>query len=340
MSNLLETLGKNELISKSELEDYFYEVVNKKDVLFDYFADKPYKLVIKSFDKCDKLIHFNKNTNTYYFDLKRFNSRNIKMLKNPFEYNLTLLDYLHTMIADVELRKNIKNGCLYKIEPEVFICLVNEYIDKINAKNQLIRDNYSCIRTFQYNIDVLKVACNDYGLPQTYYDNYVNYSNNIIKQMVNKKGYSKLEEAILYENTPHTTFLDWIELHTYNKKIKNLFGDKVINKYNEAIDSFIRRGYIKISNTFTGKLKSIDYPSLKELKQLSNVSFNDKVNYLLKGYPGEDEEFLQQVPIMNKILFGKRLTKEELEYINGIQKVSITSVCNKLEEEQIQQLIR
>lgn len=142
MEKLLETLGKNELITKDQMIEYFDEAVNKKDVLFEYLADKPYKLEIGDTGKCKKLFHFDSKTNTYRFNLALFNMNNWDKFSNPFELNLYILDYLHTMIADVELRKAIKNGCLETFEPEAFVCLLHEYIDDFSGKSKLVRGNY------------------------------------------------------------------------------------------------------------------------------------------------------------------------------------------------------
>ena len=342
MEKLLETLGKNELINKDQMVEYFNEMANNKEVLFEYLADKPYKLEIGGDDKCKKLMHFDSKTNTYTFNLAWFNINHLDLLNDPYEHNLCILDYLHTMVADAELRKAIKNGCLYIFEPEAFVCIVHEYIDNFNARDRLVRSNYCDIRRYEYNIKALETACVKYGLPTAYYNNYVNYANQKIKKMSEKKRYSTLEEAMIYENTPISIFTDWLEIRKYGKEIKELFGEKVLEKYNQAIDLFIRRGYIKVSDTLFGKLNGVDYPSIKELKARDDLSFGEKVFKFHFGNYENNKEELSEAPIMNKLLFGKRLNDSDrstIDYAIDFE-IPITYLCDQLSNEEVNQNIR
>ena len=344
MEKLLETLGNNKLITKEQMKEYFDEIANNKEVLFDYLSDKPYKLEFDDNEKCKKLMHFDSKTNTYTFNLAWFNILHLDLLADPHEYNLYILDYLHTMLADIELRKNIKNGCLHLYEPEVFVCLVNEFIDPFNAKDKLVRNNYCSMRVFEYNTKALDEACKKYGLPRSYYDNYVAYSNNRIKEKVNKEGNSTLEEAILYENTPSTMllFTDFLELRKYKKEIIELFGEKVYKKYNTAVDLFMKRGYIKMAGTLYSKFMSMDYPTMKELKEKEDLNVLERFIISSFGRYENNEDELDNVPLMNKLLFGKRLNEDELETIDIIvdTQVPITYVCDQFSDEEVRNNVK
>ena len=147
---------------------------------------------------------------------------------------------------------------------------------------------------------------------------------------------------MIYENTPISIFTDWLEIKKYGKEIKELFGDEVLEKYNRAIDLFIRRGYIKVSDTLFGKLNSVNYPSIKELKARDDLSFGEKIFKFHFGSYENNKEELNNAPIMNKLLFGKRLNDKDrktIDYAIDFE-IPVTYLCNQLANEEVSQNIR
>lgn len=280
-------------MNKNFYEYFNYRTRNIKSNKYSLMIDKSNK------KNPDNEIVFEPDSCTYFVYKDEIIRHNFDKIYSNLDLEILILERINYVVADIKLKEEIYRETLLIRNPEVYICLINEYIDKNNTKD-IIASNYRVLKNIEYTIDVLRHASLAPEEMSKLYD-YILKSNKWILENTCYKFHrnSKLDEAIALENTPSSCNFNLNAFDNYSKKIESYFSKEILKKYNIALKSFIERNYIYYSRI--------------------NSLFNfDKDNNLLE-----------------KLLFGKRITKDEYNILLSYSKIGypildyVNNQCSK-----------
>lgn len=293
MQNIFKKIGDSkEILNENDIFTYFYFMRNKLKESFDLSYEKNYTLKI-TYSGDDDDVVFNEEKNEFQLNLGgiiekyslSFEEINEEAEKQNIEtINKKIIEKLNIILSEINLNYELATGDIAKISPEFYICAINE--SYLNNNIKPVRDNYLRLMAAHYTSEILENCItykNGMRISKNMYD--VDVNNYILNTFFKKKTYYPLETGIINDSTPESPLMQ----RTINDKdlkdyIINKYGRNAVKYYSEALDNFIKRGYLRISNTIYSHFHCSQIESIEDLNNNS---------------------------LFNKLLFGQRLTDEE-----------------------------
>lgn len=223
-------------ISKEELKEYFDSRIKTYKLL----VEDNYDLEIISNEDNNSVINYNFKNHKFTLNTMALCKKYMNSINNIFDLNIILLRHINFIIAKIELNRDLENGIMHLVEPEAYVCFVNEEI--MPEKKDMLTNNYCFLKSLYYTEQVLEKACREYNMNPMIHMLFTNQSNEyIMNNFLENKRHSFLSKAIRKDNTPSSLIVNFKKL----KRIDNNCSKNIITKYTIAIDKFIEREYLR-----------------------------------------------------------------------------------------------
>ncbi|MBE6161854.1 MAG: hypothetical protein E7158_06525 [Firmicutes bacterium] len=304
----------NGVIKEDDLKKYFNMMVNTNLTL------KQYNIKFDTIDN-GSITSYDRKSRTLTVDISNNVLYDIHILEDRVKYNLNLIKEMNNAIAVLDTERLLEDSVLYQTDPEVYVCLANEYMlpDYFDTP---LSNHINEVKSDFYTLKVLFKSIK-YGVDSELYNNYLVESNSKILSYIadeKNKTYSLLERTILSRNNPDSIYFSLRKYEKTKSRIENYYSGDTARHYKKANENIIDRAYIRNSNTIISRLiTAISHKERENVNSLKNYS------------------------LANKLLFGKRLSDEEIIKIYETPKdmsilENISFIENDMQNKKLQRL--